>query len=215
VLFPGLVLPLHIFEERYRTLVRDLTERDEDDREFGVVAIARGWETEDGSDADQPSPPVLHEIGCSAQLQKVTALPDGRYDTVSVGRRRFSIISVDDTTAPYLTAEVEWLTEPESPPGELDRLVPGALERFQRYLRMLRPDTAGEQLPDDATVLSHLIAATMVLDLAERQTLLAADGAAARLRAERRLLARELVLLEEIRAVPVTPAEFSVSTSPN
>jgi Lon protease-like protein len=213
VLFPGLVLPLHVFEERYRSLVRDLDARGEGEREFGVVAIRQGWETEDGQ--TQAQPPVLHEIGCTAELQQVTTLPDGRFDIVSVGRRRFSIVSVDDTSAPYLTAEVEWLTEPESPPGELDRLVPGVLDRFQRYLRTLRPDTAGEQLPDDPTVLSHLIAATMVLDLPERQSLLAATGTAARLRSERRLLSRELVLLEEIGAVPVTPAEFSVTASPN
>ncbi len=48
VLFPGLVLPLHVFEERYQTLVRDLRELDEEEREFGVVAIARGWEVEAG-----------------------------------------------------------------------------------------------------------------------------------------------------------------------
>ncbi len=158
---------------------------------------------------------MLHQIGCTAQLQKVTELPDGGYDIVSVGRRRFSILSVDDSSAPYLMAEVEWLTEEESAAGELDRVVPGVLDRFQRYLRMLRPDTAGEQLPDDPTVLSHLIAATMVLDMADRQSLLAAPGTVARLRAERQLLSRELVLLDELRAVPVTPAEFSVATSPN
>jgi len=211
VLFPGLVLPLHIFEERYRELLRDLAELPEDEREFGVIAIRRGWE----SQSVDHTPPVLYEIGCTATLQQVTELPDGGYDIVSVGRRRFTVRSLDSTGAPYLTAEVDWLDDADSPPAEVDPLVPGVLDRFQRYLQMLRPLGTGEHLPDEPAVLAHLIAATMALGLDERQALLAAPDTAARLRAERRLLNRELVLLEEVRAVPVTPAEFAVTTSPN
>ncbi len=213
VLFPGLVLPLHVFEERYRELIRDLDARPEDDREFGVVAIKEGWEA--GPGRGDGSPPVLHEIGCTAEVQEIKALPDGRYDVVTVGRRRFRIVSVDTSATSYLTAEVHWLDEPEGRPAELDRLVPGVLDRFQQYLRLLRPDVGGEQLPDDPEVLSHVIAATMALDLPERQSLLAAPGTAARLRAERSLLHRELALVEQIRAVPVTLAEFAVTTSSN
>lgn len=213
VLFPGLVLPLHVFEERYRALVRDLDARPDGEREFGVVAIKRGWEVAPGQ--GEATAPVLHEIGCTAELQEVTPLPDGRFDIVTVGRRRFQILSVDTSTAPYLTAEVNWLDEDEIRPAEADRLVPGLLDRFQRYLHLLRPDIPGEELPDDPGVLSHLVAATMVLDLTDRQSLLAAAGTAERLRAERSLLRRELVLLEEIHAVPVTVAEFAVTISSN
>lgn len=213
VLFPGLVLPLHVFEERYRALVRHLEALPSGGREFGVVAIRKGWETQAGT-ADAGTP-VLYDVGCTAELQQVTALEDGRFDIVAVGRRRFTTVNVETSSSGYLTGEVEWLDEPESPPAELDRLVPSVLDRFQRYLRALRPQLAGEQLPDDPRVLSYVIAATMALGLDERQPLLAAPGTAARLRAERRLLARELVLLDEIQAVPVTLSEFAVTTSDN
>ena len=94
VLFPGLVLPLHIFEERYRDLVRHLVALPADaPREFGVVAIRQGWETLPAAGPATTAPAsaavTLHEVGCTAELRQVTELPDGRFDIVTVGRRRF------------------------------------------------------------------------------------------------------------------------------
>jgi len=165
VLFPGLVLPLHVFEERYRALVRHLVDQpDGTPREFGVVAIQRGWEVDHhtGSSASL----TLHEIGCSAQIRQITEHPDGRFDLVTVGHRRFRIAEVDPRSQPYLTASVEWLDEPEGRPGEADLLTPAVLDLFQRYLRLVRPDQEGEQVPEDPAVLSHLVAATTALSLA-------------------------------------------------
>jgi uncharacterized protein len=214
VLFPGLVLPLHVFEERYRALVRYLVDLpDGTPREFGVVAIERGWEVDHhtGSSASL----TLHEVGCSAQVRQVTEHPDGRFDLVTVGHRRFRIVSVDPTAEPYLTARVDWLDEPEGRPGEADQLTPTVLDLFQRYLRLVRPDEAGEQVPEEPTVLSHLVAATTALPLADRQALLASPDTASRLRTERELLRREVALLQRVRAVPVPLAELAVATSPN
>ncbi len=214
VLFPGLVMPLTIFEERYRALVRHLLALpDGTPREFGVVAIQRGWEVE--QEAGDSAALTLHEVGCSAEIRQVTEHPDGRFDIVTVGRRRFAIRKIDPNVAPYLVADVEWLDEAEGPADEADRLTPGLLDLFQRYLRLVRPDEAGEQVPDDPVVLSHLITATAALSLAERQMLLAAPDAANRLRAERRLLNREVTLLPQVRAVPVPLAELAVTSSPN
>jgi Lon protease-like protein len=210
VLFPGLVLPLHVFEERYRALVRRLVELPEGTpREFGVVAIRRGWEVE------QQSSLTLHDVGCVAQVRQVTAHPDGRYDLTTVGTRRFAVRKVHDDRAPYLIAEVDRLDEATGPSEEVERLVPTVLDLFQRYLRLIRPAQLGEQVPDDATVLSHVIAATAALALDERQALLAAPDTAARLRAERSLLRREVALLDRVRAVPVPLADLAVATSPN
>jgi hypothetical protein len=214
VLFPGLVLPLHVFEERYRALVRHLTGLPEGSpREFGVVAIRRGWEVDHHSGAATSL--TLHEVGCTAQIRQVTEHPDGQFDLVTVGHRRFRIEQVDSATEPYLVAKVAWLEEPEGPTNEADRLTPGVLELFQRYLRLVRPDREGEQLPEDPTVLSHLIAATTALPLADRQALLASPDTVTRLRTERLLLGREVALLSRVRAVPVPLAELAVSTSPN
>jgi uncharacterized protein len=214
VLFPGLVLPVHVFEERYRALVRHLTGLpDGSPREFGVVAIERGWEVDHHAGANESL--ALHDVGCTAQIRQVTEHPDGQFDLVTVGHRRFRIEQIDRNTEPYLVAEVTWLDEPENAASDADRLVPGLLELFQRYLRLLRPDREGEQLPEEATVLSHLIAATTALPLSDRQGLLASPDTATRLRTERTLLNREIALLTRIRAVPVPLAELAVSTSPN
>jgi uncharacterized protein len=210
VLFPGLVLPLNVFEDRYRALVRHLMALPGGQpREFGVVAIQRGWETgEHGS-------MTFYDTGCTAEVRQITEHGDGRFDLVTVGRRRFTITSIEPSAAPYLTAEVRFISEEVGPEGETERLVPQVLELFQRYLRLLRPDQPGEQLPDDPTVLSHLIAATAALPLAERQVLLVARNTAARLRAELALLHRENQLLSRVRAVPVPLAELGVSPSSN
>jgi Lon protease-like protein len=225
VLFPGLVLPLHVFEERYRTLVRDLMALPADEaREFGVVAIRSGWEVERATPGGEPAVGLtmstslsLYDVGCSAQLRQVTEHEDGRFDLVTVGRRRFRIVDVDDHGKPYLTAQVEWLPEETGEPGQADTLAPGVLAIFQRYLRMLRGESTptGEQLPDDPNVLSHLIAATASLTLDDRQTLLAMPDTVSRLRAERTMLNREVALLGQIRAVPATLAELSSPSAPN
>jgi Lon protease-like protein len=174
-----------------------------------VVAIRRGWEV------DQQGVLTLHEVGCAAQVRQVTAHPDGRFDLTTVGTRRFAVRHVDADREPYLIAAVDWLDEPGGPAEEVDRLVPTVLDLFQRYLRLVQPAPLGEQVPEDPTVLSHVVAATAALSLDERQALLAAPDTAARLRAERTLLRREVALLGRVRAVPVPLAELAVNTSPN
>lgn len=222
VLFPGLVLPLHIFEERYRALVRHLVGLpDGAPREFGVVAIQAGWEV---APADPPNRPTfgggevtLHTVGCTAELRQVTELADGGFDIVTVGRRRFRIAEVDSGTAPYLTAEVEWLPEPAGTDEIADLLAARVMSVFRQYLGLVRPDPqeVSEQLPEDPIVLSHLVAATAALTVADRQRLLAIDDTAARLRAELRLLNREAALLRQVRAVPVPLNELAGPPVPN
>jgi Lon protease-like protein len=210
VLFPGLVMPLQVFEERYRALVRHLLGLPEDvRREFGVVAIRRGWEVDVGT-----GDVTLHEVGCTAEVRKLTELPDGRFELVTVGRAPFKITRIVPADTPYLQAEVEYRQEPE-PSGDTELVAPQVLALFQAYLRLIRADAAGEQLPDDPTVLSHLVAATAALPVAERQELLAIPDTAGRLRAELGLLRRELGLLREVRAVPATLADLSVQPGRN
>src|SRR6202167_3176126 len=101
VLYPGMLLPLHIFEERYRQLVRDLLQRPEP-RQFGVIAIRKGRETGvDGVTA-------LHEIGCVAAIRSADARDDGRFDLQTVGTDRFRLLSLDKSLA-YFQGEIQRL----------------------------------------------------------------------------------------------------------
>lgn len=223
VLFPGLVLPLHVFEPRYRTLVQHLADLPASmPREFGVVAIRRGWEVGRQSEAADASITAgeslsLYEVGCAAEVRQITELPDGRFDLMTVGRRRFKLLGLARNDTPYLTGEVEWLPEPKGEPDREGELAAGVLAAFQQYLRVIRSDgeTDGEQLPDDPTVLSHLVAATASLTLEDRQALLAEPDTISRLKAERTLLRREAALLAQVRAVPVALADLAVPSSPN
>ncbi|MGN9917720.1 LON peptidase substrate-binding domain-containing protein [Micromonospora palomenae] len=220
VLFPGLVLPLHIFEERYRALVRHLVGLPEGaPREFGVVAIQAGWEVAPAPGRSTPGggDVTLHEVGCTAELRQVTELDDGGFDIVTVGRRRFRIADVDRSSAPYLTAQVEWLPEPAGTDEIAELLAARVIAVFRQYLGLIRPDPEeiSEQLPEDPTVLSHLVAATAALTVADRQRLLAIDDTATRLRAELRLLNREAALLRQVRAVPVPLSELASPPAPN
>src|SRR3954470_15499104 len=111
-LFPGIVLPLQIFEPRYRRLMRDLLAQPEGGgrRFFGVTAIRQGWEVEQIAPAE-----ALYDIGCTARLRAVRREPDGGFRIVTVGGDRFRLLDVVvGEDPPYLQAEVEWLADEEA-----------------------------------------------------------------------------------------------------
>jgi Lon protease-like protein len=219
VLFPGLVLPLHIFEPRYRTLVRDLMNLPADQsREFGVVAIKGGWEVPaNAGGLTAGGSLTLYEVGCTAEIRQVTEHPDGRFDLVTVGRRRFRTRELVDGSAPYLVGDVDLLGEPTGDELLAERLATTVLDLFQKYLTLMRQQRpeVGEQLPDRPGVLSYLVAASAALSLEDRQRLLASDDTVRRLRAERTLLRREVTLLSRLRAVPAPLGELTSPASPN
>ena len=198
VLFPGLLLPLHIFEDRYRQLVRDLLDRPEP-RRFGVIAIRQGRET--GVDGIQ----ALHEIGCIATLNQVNPLEDGRYDIVTIGTQRFRLASLDDAK-PYLRGRVDLLAEETGDEAGAAQAVRVVRDGFRAYLSALGErgvtQISAPELPEDPVTLSYLVAASMITDLSDRQALLAESDAVRRLAAERTLLSRELTMLRTLTATP-------------
>src|SRR5689334_10454478 len=101
---PGATLPLHIFEPRYRQLTVDLVTGAVPDKQFGVVAVREGWSADAGAAG-------LHEVGCSAELLDVRRLPDGRYEIVTRGARRFHLLDIETDARPYLVASVEFLAD--------------------------------------------------------------------------------------------------------
>lgn len=223
VLFPGVVLPLHVFEPRYRALVRRLMAPDASP-EFAVVAIRQGIDT--GVDGAR----ALHDIGCTAQLRQVTPLADGRYDIVAVGARRFRLLDVDARSEPYLCGRVEWLPDAPSPASESEVVASSVRELFGRCRELLRsyaretrvggahatlPPAGPATLPEDPRLLSHLVAATAPFTLDDRQSLLAATNTADRLRRELRLLKQEVMMLSRLRAVPVPLSRLRVPMGMN
>jgi Lon protease-like protein len=199
VLFPGLMLPLHLFEERYRLLLRDLLDRPEP-RRFGIIAIEFGHEV--GAGAARR----LAEVGCVAELHGVTALEDGRFDIVTVGGRRFRRGAVDDSL-PYLRTDAELLPDEAGPDPEPHAgLVTRLFQLYRHRLAATGAEVAEPlELPADPVKLSYFVAAAVVLDFSEKQRLLEAEDATSRLRLEEELLLRETRLIGAVPTVPASP----------
>ena len=152
VLFPGIPLPLHIFEERYKLMVHECMEQR---REFGVV-MTRG----DGVAA----------VGCTAAiLQVVKQYPDGRMDILTVGRTPFQMSDVFDEK-PYLEASVEYL---EDEPMPEDMASPRQLlDLYQQCYAMLHGRAPQMEGAPPGVPITFLIAAELPLDLEYKQELL-------------------------------------------
>lgn len=222
VLFPGLVLPLNVFEERYRAMMRTLLKTPEEEpRRFAVVAIRDGHEValsapgmpdptaepERGPAAGfGPEPAAaFHTVGCVADAATVRERADGTFEVLATGTTRVRLRSVD-ASGPFLTAELEELSE--EPGDEAGALAEGVLRSFRQYQKRLagareRSLTTGAELPDEPSVVSYLVAAAMALDTPTKQRLLQAPDTSSRLREELRLLRSETAI---IRSLPSLPA---------
>lgn len=190
VLFPEMVMPLHIFEPRYRLLIRRSLEKQ---RPFGIV-LARG---DNGSDP--------HGVGTSATIVAHTGLPDGRSFIVVRGLRRFAIGSIDADAEPYLVGQVEFLDEDAGEGAE--QLADRAADAFSEYLNGILAATNEARTDAPATAdiregsaadVAYRVAGGLAIDAEERQRLLAAGSVEERLRSEVRLLERENSLLKEL-----------------
>jgi uncharacterized protein len=200
VLMPGLVQALNVFEERYCTLVEELEARPEGSvREFGVVAIRSGREV--GADGVRARE-ALYPVGCTARVEQIDTLEDGRFEIITVGHTRFRLLDIDATAGtPYLTGLVERLGEPDGDGASV--FARSVARHFDGYRDQLGGDGRVTD-PSDARMLSYLVAAAMRLDLADRQRLLEQPDTSTRLRAELALLRRETALVAALQAVPAT-----------
>jgi uncharacterized protein len=208
VLLPGANLPLHIFEPRYRQLTVDLVKGVVPEKRFGVAAI-RTPVTEEVEKADQ-----LSAIGCSAVLRQATRLPDGRYDIITTGERRFRLLDLDTTSAPYLVGTVEWVPDAQIPASKADRI--SALEKtaraaYRRYCETAweREDWSEPEEDIEPGRLAHLLAADCLLPMADRQALLEEIRPLHRLRMVYSLLTREAGIISALHAVPAPATAFS------
>ena len=129
VLCPGIVLPLHIFEERYRALVRHCLDTG---LPFGVVLIRDGREVGPGAAS------TLAGVGAFAEIRRAGRYPDGRFDLLAAATGRFAIESVDAMKAPYLVADVTPLDDEVGDEPRAEHLSAAAIRRFVRYLELMR-----------------------------------------------------------------------------
>ncbi|MFE1768903.1 LON peptidase substrate-binding domain-containing protein [Streptomyces angustmyceticus] len=235
VLFPGLVLPLNVFEARYRAMMRDLSAVSEDDRRFAVIAIRDGREVAataqgmpdatlpaaDGPAAGFGDDPMqaFHTVGCvadAATIREKSSDDDTGYEVLATGTTRFRLLSVD-ASGPYLTGELEELEDSD---GEgAGALASGVVRAFRTYQKRLawaneRTLSSGQDLPADPSVLSYLVAAAAVLDVPAKQRLLEAPDTASRLGQELKLLRQESALLGKLPSLPAVDLTRQ-PTSPN
>ena len=199
VLFPGLSVPLHVFEDRYRALVHHLLRvEDPAQRVFGSVAIREGYEVGDHGAQS------LFRVGCKAQLTEIEAHPDGSFDVVAVGIERIQLDRLDKGDA-FPIGHVSGRPEQELPVDE--EVLERARSTFTAYraaLSEIRTDPYSGTLPRDPSYLSWTLAACAPLPLQERQALLEADDATDRLVLVTDLLRTELKAMNVIPSLPAT-----------
>ena len=187
VLFPGVPLPLHIFEPRYREMLADCMGGD---RRFGIVFTPE----------EQVDDPGRGAIGCVAYIQKTQSLPDGRSNIIVVGEERFMIGRLVTDARPYLLGEVVSYADIDEP---AEALAPFAaqlravFERVGRAARTLADDRDPlPTLPSDPGALTFTIASLIDLDGPGRQRLLASRSPLDRLRELDALLSPAVETLE-------------------
>ena len=189
VLFPKQVLPLHIFEERYKTMIGRCIE---EGAPFGVVLIRSGNQV--GGDA------VPHDVGTTARIARVQRLPDGKINLITLGRDRFRVLSLD-RSEPFLTGEVEYLVseaaEGGAVPREADRVAALFAEQFRLVMAVSNQWTRELNLPGEADALADFVAAQIEVPADVKQELLETLSVLDRLRRESELLGELIRTLTE------------------
>jgi uncharacterized protein len=193
VLFPGMPLSLHIFEERYKEMMGQCIENQQP---FGVVLIKQGREAL--GPLAQP-----HLVGCIAQITRVQQLSQGRMNIMAVGQERFRIVSLKQDQ-PYLIGVVELFPLKDSDSQEVEDGAQRLRPMVERYLQILQEAGQSQfdsrQLPDDAVAFAYLSAILLQVSVDQKQKLLAAERMTRMLMELRNIFRRELALLNVMKA---------------
>lgn len=199
VVFPGMTLPLHVFEDRYRVLINHLLDEDDPaERLFGTVAIREGYEVGDhGSQS-------VYRVGCVLQLTQAERLDDGTFDIVAVARERL-ILDHMERGSDYPLGIASVVVEPEVEVAQevLDR-ARATFTAYRAAIAELQGDPYSGTLPRDPDYLAWTLSALSPLPLAERQSLLEASDTGERLELVTRLLREELRAINVIPSLPAT-----------
>jgi Lon protease-like protein len=199
VMFPGVSIPLRVFEDRYRALVHHLLRvPDPTDRVFGTVAIREGYEVGDHGAQS------LYKVGCRVRMTDVEPRPDGTFDLVAVGLDRIELERLD-TTGSFPLGHVSARPEQASAvPAEVVEQARAVFTAYRVALTAIRSDPYPAPLPQDPTYLSWTLAAVAPLPMPDRQSLLEAEDAGLRLQLVTELLRTELRAMNVIPSLPAT-----------
>lgn len=207
VLFPGQMLPLHIFESRYDEMINDCLEGD---RTFGVVLIRRGVEV--------GGPAVPHAVGTTATIQNVSRLPDGRMHITTRGRERFRIQDYHSGSKPYIIAWiVPWPWSDSTPPrAGLTQAVGRFLEQYVGlWSQANNAEINLDQIPRHPTHLALLAAIALQVSLKQKQELLETPSVGELLKRLDQLLRQENRALRVLLAAATRQGEMDGAFSRN
>ena len=190
VLFPGMVLPLHVFEDRYRVMINRCVE---EEHPFGVLLIREGKEV--GGVA------IPYDVGTTAIVAAVNKLSDGRMSIIAIGGERFRLRELHQGL-PYLSGNAEpWPLTGEAT-AQARELVGPVRALFRQYLSLLAQAEGHkieiEEIPDEPRMLALVIGIALQLPMPQKQRLLDRPTVAHMLWAERAILRREQLLLSHI-----------------
>ena len=195
VLFPGMVLPLHIFEPRYRRMIADCQEQE---RPFGIVLVKPD---------SQPLQEEPYPVGTMAEIRDLNRLEDGRFLLMAVGLQRFRILS-QHRQKPYLSGIVETFEDMAEPADALMASAKQAQSLFSTYLEMLlkaaneTEHNISSYLPNPPEALSHFIAYFLDIQDEQKQHWLELTSTTQRLQEEITILRREVPFMRQMLSQP-------------
>lgn len=198
VLFPGVTVPLHVFEDRYRALMHHLLRLPEGDRWFGTVGIREGYEVgERGAQS-------LYRVGCRLKLTDAEAHPDGTFDITAVAVDRIRMDRLDTSEA-YPSSEVSLL--PARDASISDGVVEVAVAASYAYrvgVSEFRDDPLTGELPSDPVMLSWTLAALAPVSMPDQQAMLEEEDPELRLTLAAGAFQAELRAMNVIPSLPAT-----------
>ena len=192
VLFPGMMLPLHIFENRYKAMLKYCLAESVD---FGVVLLKSGR-------AEGPLTDDIHQVGTTATIKQVDALSGERFNIVSTGSRRFQIIEPHHGRYPFLSATIEYFPVEGKDSPEALKLANRVAPLIQKILRLFK-ETKGERfrfsnIPSDPLTLAYLAGVVLPVENHEKQRILDQPDLVDMLKLEHEMLKYETIILEII-----------------
>jgi Lon protease-like protein len=166
VLFPGGLLPLHIFEDRYKQMMRFAIDNG------GVFGLAYQSDAAIGRE----TPPDIGSIGCVAKINAVVPLEGGRMNIVSTGVIRYRVVGLTQST-PFIIARIETVSDDLEPGDDLNRIFDDIADVCRRFLEAAQalddPNApVNQDLPEDPEAFSLLVASALPIDNDAKQTFL-------------------------------------------